>query len=68
MANTEVSIRAGLSKDVTLNIRVTGMRRWKVRQWLAIKLIALAAWVLDCNVVVDIKTRREEHEGPHAIE
>ena len=34
-------------------IRVTGMKRAKLRLWLGIKLIALGAWITGCDVEIN---------------
>ena len=46
-------VRAGLSKDVTLHVKLVGLKQWAVRIWLATALIRTAAWVLGCSVNVE---------------
>jgi hypothetical protein len=46
-------VRAGLSKDVTLHVKLVGLKQWAVRVWLATALIRTAAWVLGCSVNVE---------------
>ena len=41
-----------LPKDITLVVEFHETWEWKVRQWVAVKLIWLATWVLGCGVEV----------------
>lgn len=63
MANPNISIPASKlfkrdngtnSVDLVATITVTGMRRFKVRVWIATHLIRLAAYTLGCGVSVDV--------------
>jgi hypothetical protein len=38
----------------TITIRVTGMKQLRIRMWLTLALVRLAAWV--CPAQLDIKT------------
>lgn len=40
-------------KQFTINIEVTGQRSHAIRQWVALRLIRCAAWLLGCNVEVN---------------
>lgn len=40
--------------NATLTVRITGERRFKMRVWVATKLIAIACYVLGCRL--DIET------------
>lgn len=42
-----------LMHHITLNVQVTGQTTWRIRQWLGIKLLVLAARVMGCNLQVD---------------
>jgi hypothetical protein len=42
-----------LSRRLTLNIRVRGMRVFKARWWVAIKLLRMAAIVAGCNIEIE---------------
>ncbi len=47
-------------KNVTLNIKITGMAKYKTRQFIAVKLMKLAALFLGCEIKISInmlKTR-----------
>jgi hypothetical protein len=55
-----LNVRAGLSKDVTLHVRLVGLKQWAVRIWLATSLIRTAAWVLGCSVSVETGLRRAD--------
>lgn len=58
MASTHVSMSMGkLMKNTTMTVTLTGTKSFAVRQWIAIKLMQLAALVLGCGVVVDLKQR-----------
>lgn len=43
-------------RRVTIVVKVTGIRRGKVRNWLGVKLMELAAVVFGCSVEVDIQS------------
>lgn len=43
-----------LMKEVTLNVEVTGVTVWKIRQRLGAWLIMLAAFVMGCDVHVEL--------------
>jgi hypothetical protein len=55
-----LNVRAGLTKDVTLHVRLVGLRQWAVRIWMATTLIRTAAWVLGCSVNVETGLRRAD--------
>ena len=57
-------VRAGLSKDVTLHVRLVGLKQWAIRIWLATCLIRTAAWVLGCSVNVDTGALRRDGLTP----
>lgn len=42
-----------LMNAVTMNVTLTGVREWRIRLWLGVKLITLAARVIGCGIVVD---------------
>ena len=39
-------------RDVTMDIRLKRHAEFRFRVWLGVRLIALAAWVLNCNIHV----------------
>lgn len=41
--------------DLTMEVSITGMRSYRVRQWIAIKLMTLAAAIMGCGIEVDIR-------------
>jgi hypothetical protein len=40
-------------RQVTLVVNVTGIRTWKLRLWLGLRLFRLAAFVAGCGVRFD---------------
>jgi len=58
MASDSVDVRLShghLMKCVTLNVTLTGVRVWRVRQDAGIWLIRLASYVMGCGVHVEIE-------------
>lgn len=53
MADATISMQR-LMRNVTLTVRLTGHRQFVVRQWIAVRLLALAALVLGCQI--DVQT------------
>jgi hypothetical protein len=47
-----------VTKDLTVTVRVTGMAVWRVRWWVASKLMLLAARIAGCGIKLDV-----ENEG-----
>jgi len=45
---------------VTLNVNVTGLRRFRMRMWLATRLLGIGAALLGCNIQI--------HEQPEVVE
>ena len=43
-------------KDVILNVTITGIVKFKVKLFLTIQLIKLAAWILGCEIQFEINT------------
>lgn len=41
-------------QSLTLKVRVTGMRRFRIRMWLAIRLLKLAAWVIGTGIEIEL--------------
>lgn len=44
-----------LTRQITIEAVVTGVRRTRLRVWLGCKLLMLAAAVMGCNVDVEIR-------------
>ena len=42
-----------ITRDITMNIEVTGVRVWRVRMWLAVKIMRLAAWVAGVGIKIE---------------
>ena len=42
-----------LNQDYTMTANLVLTREFRLRMWLAVRLIWLAAWVLDCDVEVN---------------
>jgi hypothetical protein len=49
MADLRVPI-AAVTKDITMHVEVTGVRVWRVRLWLWIQLLRLAALVAGVGI------------------
>ena len=47
----EMKVRK-FNKRMTLHLDIVVTREYKFRKWVAIRLMRLAAWVLDCNIEV----------------
>jgi len=45
-----------MMRQITLEVAVTGMRRTNLRVWLGCKLMIFAAFVMGCQIEVDIKS------------
>ena len=44
-----------IMSQITIKVRVTGRNRQKVRNWLGVKLMELAAKVFGCKVEVELE-------------
>ena len=54
MASTHVKIPIGpLMRRATICVDVTGVRTWRLRLWVGMRLIALAAIVMGCGIRFD---------------
>ena len=42
-------------RNVTLNVRVKGIRRLAARMWVGMGLMRLAAWVVGCGIQIETK-------------
>jgi hypothetical protein len=42
-----------MMKRVTLNVNVTGLQRFRIRMWLARRVLGLGAALLGCNVRIN---------------
>ena len=58
MANLNVPITS-ITKNLTLNLNVTGVRTWKVRVWCGVQLIRFAAFVMGCGFHLDARNDNE---------
>lgn len=45
-------MRQIMAEQVEIHFEVTGQRIWKLRTWLGLRLLGLAAWVFGCPVHV----------------
>lgn len=43
----------GFHKQMHMDVIIRMTRRFRIRKWLAIRLIRMAAWLLDCNIEVN---------------
>jgi hypothetical protein len=41
-------------QSMTLQVRVTGLRRFRIRVWLGIRLLKLAAWVIGTGINIEL--------------
>ena len=46
-----------ITKHLIMQVTVTGVQRWAVRQTIGIWLIRCAAWVMGINIHVDMESR-----------
>ena len=44
-----------IGEHLVVHVRVTGLRVFWARWWLARRLLVLAAWVAGCGLVVDLQ-------------
>lgn len=44
---------AKVAPELTVTVKVRGVRGYMVRFWIGSRLIRLAAWILQCNVVIE---------------
>jgi hypothetical protein len=60
MARSDVTVSArSFGRQITLNVRVTGLRIFWLRWWIARHLLVLAAWVAGCGLTVDLQ--KDDH-------
>lgn len=52
MASTTIRASDAM-RDVTLIVNIAGYRRFRVRLWLSLKLIAFACWMAGCRFDVE---------------
>lgn len=58
MASTHMSIPASkITENVHMTVTLSGMKSWRVRMWLASKLVALAGLIAGFSVDVNVETR-----------
>lgn len=57
MMNTSITIpAASLTGKLTVDVTVTGIRSFRVRAAIGIKLIELAAWLMGMRCEVDVRS------------
>lgn len=44
-----------VTKDLTIHVAITGLAVFKLRLWIAGRLLYLAAWILQCGIKIDIE-------------
>ena len=42
-----------IARQLDITVKLRGLARWKVRAWLGVQLIRLAAWIMWVNVEFD---------------
>jgi hypothetical protein len=52
MASSTIPI-SSIAKNMTMNVKVTGLARFKIRAWIAIKLIRIAACIMGVGITVE---------------
>jgi hypothetical protein len=53
MADTSVNIPVSrVMHKITMQVNVTGMKTWRVRMWLGVQTMKLAALIMGCNIEV----------------
>jgi hypothetical protein len=51
-------VRMGeIAKDITINIKLTGMKRFAVRMWIGVQIIRLAALILPTATEIEVETK-----------
>ena len=54
MVSTQASVNPQrFMKDITIGVKVQGLRRFRFRLWLGQLLIRLAAIVIGCNIKIE---------------
>ena len=43
--------------DTCLEVTITGIKTFKIRMFIGIKLLKLAAWIIGCQIVIENKTK-----------
>lgn len=55
MASADMNVpMSDVMKQCTVNVRLTGVRVWRVRLWIGCKLIKLASLVMGCGIRMDV--------------
>lgn len=54
---------ADLSKRMNLNIKIRGLKKWRYRFWIAMKLFKLAAWIFPTEVNIEYQEEDDERTG-----
>jgi len=55
--NHEFTVKEIIKKNVTMNVKITGMKEQKMRFWIGAELIKLAAFIM--RVGVEVKVENE---------
>ena len=50
---------SSLTSGITIAFRLTGASRWRVRLWIAARLVRVAGFIAGCRVEVDIVPREK---------
>lgn len=59
---SEYKVRMGeVLRGMTMNVRVTGLKVWRVRLWLSMVLMRAAALVAGCGIHVESQAGRKEN-------
>ncbi|GAG16972.1 unnamed protein product [marine sediment metagenome] len=43
-------------KNVVLNVEITGIVKFKIRTFIGVQLIKLAAWIIGCGIQIELDT------------
>jgi hypothetical protein len=58
MANADIDIKAGsVMRNVIMRVSVNGVRTFRLRLWLGVQLIRLAAVAMGCGIQVDYESK-----------
>lgn len=53
--NQQIDVPIGLvMRGITLHVRITGLRIWRVRMWLGMQLLQCAARIMGCGIRVEV--------------
>jgi uncharacterized membrane protein (DUF441 family) len=54
--NAQVPI-SRITRDITMHVMVTGLTGWRIRMWIAMRLMVLVAWIAGMGIHVEMEHR-----------